>query len=62
MKITNQQLRQISEAAKRNFVNDSQEQLDQDQFVSKCYVKAVSAVLKVDVEFETRILVEPVEE
>jgi hypothetical protein len=62
MKLTNRDLQLIFEAAKQHYLDDSKDQLDNQQVVARSYVKAVAAKLGVEVEFEQRILIEPVED
>ena len=61
MKITDEQLIAIYSLARDNFINDSAGQLNSQQFVVKAYLKAASAVLKIDIEFPERYAIEPVE-
>lgn len=61
MLLTNRELQLIFDATKKHFLDDSKDQLDNQQFIARCYVKAIADKLGVSVEFEKRVLIEPVE-
>lgn len=62
-KIKQQDLRNIFELAKMNVVNDSGANLSNQEFIAKCYVKAVLTHLNItDVEFEERMVYSSVDE
>jgi hypothetical protein len=63
MKVTKLELQMIFSGAKQNYIDDTPGELDNQQYQAQCYVKSVLQVLqiKVDVEFPTRISIEPVE-
>lgn len=64
MKISKRELQQICDIARANFrdFSPSTGELTYDEFLGKCYLDAVSKVLKIDVEFPDRKPVEPVDE
>lgn len=63
MKITNRELQLIFSDAKQNLIDNAKRpEIDHQQFTAECFVKAVSAKLGVNVEFESRKIIEPVEE
>ena len=64
MKLTKYQLQQVCDAARDNFREFSplRGELTYDEFLGRCYVDAVAKVLKMDVEFPDRQVVEPVDE
>lgn len=63
MKISNRDLQLIFEAAKQYLLDCTKRpELDDQQFRSECFTKAVADKLGVSVEFEKRVLVEPVED
>lgn len=56
-------LRDIFGLARLNIVNDSSENLSNQEFITKCYVKAVLTHLHItDVEFEERMVYSSVDE
>ena len=63
MKLTITDLQRVFSLSKQAYIDDSPGELDNQQFLGQCYVKAVMQVLniKTDVEFPTRISVEVVE-
>lgn len=62
MKLTKLDLQKVFSQAKQHFLDDDKGDLDNQEFVAQSYIKAVSELLKVNVEFPKRKLVEPVEE
>ncbi len=61
MKLSNNDLQIIFSLAKQYYVNDDKGDLDDQQFIARCYLHAVSSHLKIDVELPERVFAEPTE-
>lgn len=62
LKLCKQSLQTLFSIAKQNFVDDTKGDLDDQQFIAQCYVKALCTMTGIQIELpEPRIIAEPVE-